>query len=174
MSNETAPDPVSTATQAAVNSETDASKEETQAVWYKTLQSHLGSNPGTVIFASLFFLAFAGLIWNLTSTLSGGSASEAGLNRLIALLGALAGWAVGILFAPFTDAEKAQFQGIAKVVSAFVAGYLLSKIEMFIKMTLFPDGLFPALNWIRFGIFVSAFLLGALIVFIHRLYAFRT
>jgi hypothetical protein len=153
---------------------TDPSKKGTKAGWYRTLQNHLGSNPGTIIFATLFFFAFAGLIWNLTGTLtSGGSANEVGLNRLIALLGALAGWAVGMLFAPFSEAEKAQFQGIAKVTSAFIAGYLLSKAEVFIKLTLFPEGPFPTMNWIRVGIFLATFLLGALTVFIHRLYAFR-
>ncbi|SFL20840.1 hypothetical protein [Pseudomonas sp. NFACC46-3] len=152
---------------------TATSEKGPEATWYKTLQIHLGSNPGTIIFATLFFFAFAGLIWSLTSTLSGGSESEEGLNRLIALLGALLGWGVGVLFAPLSKAEKEQFQGIAKVVSAFVAGYLLSKVEVFIKLTLFPEGTFPAMNWIRVGIFLSTFLLGALIVFIHRLYAFR-
>lgn len=143
------------------------------AKWYVDLQSHLGSNPGTVIFATFFFFVFGGVIWDLTSNIAGVS-SDVAINRLVALLGALAGWAVGILFAPFSQAEKKQFQGIAKVVSAFVAGYLLSKIELFIKATLFPEGYFPALNWLRAGLFLSTFLLAAIIVFIHRLYAFRS
>lgn len=141
------------------------------AGWYVTLQSHLGSNPGTVIFATLFFVFFGVIIWRLTSALGGDESTD--VNRLVALLGALTGWVVGILFAPFTEAEKTQFQGIAKVVSAFVAGYVLSKIELFVKITLFPNDVFPVLNWMRVGLFLSAFMLGAIIVFVHRLYAFR-
>lgn len=147
-----------------------------RAGWYQWLQKQLGSNPGTIIFGSVFFLVFAGLLWQLTSTLAGGDQSEnaVGLNRLVALLGALAGWAIGIVFAPFSPEERKQFQGIGKVVSAFVGGYALSKAEHFLKITLFADGTFPQLAWERFGIFLTSFLLGALIVFIHRLYAFRS
>ncbi|MEG0861003.1 MAG: hypothetical protein RSD81_20770 [Pseudomonas sp.] len=148
----------------------------TQLTWYQRLQRHLGSNPGTVIFATLFFLVFASVIWELTSTLNVENPQPNGtaINRLIALLGALVGWALGILFAPFSTAEKEQFQGIAKVISAFVAGYLLSKAEAFFQITLFPkDNSIPVTNWIRVGIFAASMLLGALIVFIHRLYAFR-
>ncbi|WP_442108991.1 hypothetical protein [Pseudomonas sp. NUPR-001] len=148
----------------------------TQPTWHQKLQRHLGSNPGTVILATLFFLVFAYVIWDLTSTLStdNSPSSGAALNRLIALLGGLLGWALGILFAPFSAAEKEQFQGIAKVISAFVAGYLLSKAEVFFQLTLFPkDGSFPLMNWIRVGIFTASMLLGALTVFVHRLYAFR-
>lgn len=150
---------------------------DTQLTWYQRLQRHLGSNPGTVIFATLFFLVFAYVIWDLTSTLNAQNPQSSGvaINRLIALLGALVGWALGILFAPFSTAEKEQFQGIAKVISAFVAGYLLSKAEVFIQRTLFPPApeAFPLMSWIRVGIFTASMLLGALIVFIHRLYAFR-
>lgn len=147
----------------------------TRARWYIWLQQQLGSNPFTIIFSTAFCAGFGVLIWYLTAALVGigeeARPNDVSLNRLVALLGALVGWVVGVYFAPFTTAESKQFQGISKVVSAFAAGYLLSKGEAFIEMTLFVE--FQLMPWIRAGLFLAAFLLAALIVFVHRLYAFR-
>lgn len=146
-----------------------------QANWYVRLQQNFGSNPGTILLGGLFFILFALLLWELTGHLAGGEQSyvDASLNRLVGLLGALCGWVVGILFAPFSPDEERRFKGIGKVVSAFVAGYLVSKFDVFAKQFLFPENGASIETWIRVGFFVCAFLLVAITVFIQRLYAFR-
>jgi len=101
------------------------------------------------------------------------STAAASLNRLVALLGALTGWAVGIFFAPFSTEEEHQFKGIGKVISAFVAGYFVSNFDMFVKQYLFPESGTSDEAWMRVGFFVCSFLLVAITVFIQRLYAFR-
>lgn len=146
-----------------------------EARWYIWLQRQFGSNPGTIVLGAGFFILFGWLLWDLTGSLAGGSDSyvAASLNRLVALLGALTGWAVGILFAPFSSEEEQRFKGIGKVISAFVAGYLISKFDIFVKQYLFPESGASDETWMRVGFFVCAFLLVAITVFIQRLYAFR-
>lgn len=147
----------------------------TEAFWYTWLQRQFGSNPGTIVLGAGFFILFSYLLWNLTGNLAGANDSyvAASLNRLVALLGALTGWAAGILFAPFSNEEERRFKGIGKVITAFVAGYLVSKFDIFMKQYISPESGASDEVWIRIGFFVCAFLLVAITVFIQRLYAFR-
>ena len=146
------------------------------ARWYEWLQEQLGEYPFTIIFSSVSFLAFATLLWQLTFVL-GGAANAIpirSLNQLVGLLGGLAGWILGIAWSPFTPAEETHFRRIARVVTAFLGGYFLSKAESFFDSALFTpsDDIIPA-AWERVGIFAAAFMLGLLVTFVHRLYAFK-
>lgn len=62
--------------------------------------------------------------------------SEAPYLGLLALVGAIAGWIVGVLAAPFSSSEKQHFSELAKVISGFVTGYLLSKLDPIIAALL--------------------------------------
>src|SRR4051794_5528670 len=55
--------------------------------------------------------------------------SDDPLLLLLALTGGLIGWVVGILATPLSDAEDQRFGELAKVISGFVSGYLLSKLD---------------------------------------------
>jgi hypothetical protein len=144
--------------------------------WYDWLQDQLGEYPFTIIFSSISFIAFTALLWQLTFVLGGTDASPPtpSLNQLVGLLGGLAGWSLGIAWSPFTPAEETRFRRITRVVSAFLGGYLLSKAEGFFDGVLFTstDDVVPA-AWERVGIFLAAFMLGLLVTFVHRLYAFQ-
>jgi hypothetical protein len=146
-----------------------------QARWYEWLQEQLGEHPFTIIFSSISFVAFAWLLWCLTFVLAGaaGQPGLQSLNQLVGLLGGLAGWTLGIAWSPFTPAEETRFRRIARVVSAFLGGYFLSKAEAFFDGALFTsdDVIIPE-AWQRVGIFLAAFMLGVLVTFVHRLYAF--
>ncbi|MEO8547248.1 MAG: hypothetical protein ABI422_02655 [Sphingomicrobium sp.] len=48
---------------------------------------------------------------------------------LLAVFGALLGWVVAILATPLSEGEGQRFGELAKVISGFVTGYLLSKLD---------------------------------------------
>lgn len=52
---------------------------------------------------------------------------------LISIVAATFGWVVGLLSAPRSREEKSHFSELAKVISGFVTGYLLSKIDPLIQ-----------------------------------------
>jgi len=54
---------------------------------------------------------------------------EDDLGWLSAALGALVGWAAGILSAPYNRRESTQFRVYGKLASAFLTGFLLAKID---------------------------------------------
>ena len=131
----------------------------------------LGQHRRTLVFAGTFAFIFGvpiiALCWALDATPAG-----PGTNLLICILGALAGWAVGMFFSPFDEVDVARFKYIGKSVAAFVSGYLVSKIDAplaeFFKNL--PSNWTPGLG-VRFGLFASSFLLAALVVFVTRAYA---
>lgn len=143
---------------------------------YKWLKKTLHTNaPGTVLLTGITFLLMVTFIWYLTSHIAGAQSNPNAVstNRLVALIGALCGWIIGVAFAPFTQEEKDQFQAITSVVSAFLSGYVVSKLDRYLKGVLFPIAPETQESWARVGLFVAAFLLAAITVFLNRLYAFR-
>jgi hypothetical protein len=135
----------------------------------------LGGHPFTLISSTLIFLAFAWAVWWLTSHTAGAPDQPGAIstNRLAAALGGLLGWVLGVAFAPYSPEEKKQFALVGKTVSVFVSGYVVGKLDRFLELSLFSGATYRATAWERLGLFTSALILSALIVFIHRLYAFR-
>jgi hypothetical protein len=130
---------------------------------------------GTVIFSAIAFVFFVALIWHLTGVLNGAAdtPNSKSANRLAAMLGALCGWIIGIAFAPFSYDEKVQFAAISSVVSAFLSGYVVSKVDRFVEGVLFPIDDKSRASWVRVGIFTAALLLVSVTVFVNRQYAFQ-
>ncbi|WP_150635230.1 hypothetical protein [Pseudomonas fluorescens] len=142
---------------------------------YDFLKDGLHTNaPGTVLLTGIVFLFMTALIWHLTSRVAGAMDKPQAIsaNRLVALIGALCGWIIGVAFAPFSATEQIQFQAISSVVSAFLSGYVVSKLDRYLEGVLFPIGIETRNAWDRVGLFVGALLLVATTVFINRLYAF--
>lgn len=94
--------------------------------------------------------------------------------QLLALTGAIAGWVAGVLAAPFSEHEKQQFGGLAKVISGFVTGYLLSKIDPLINALVKPEGGQAAIMQYQTAeqilVTLSSFGIALLFVFNARLY----
>lgn len=143
---------------------------------YDNLKDALHTNaPGTVLLTGIVFLIMTALIWSLTSRVAGALDDPQAIsaNRLVALIGALCGWIIGIAFAPFSSAEHTQFIAISSVISAFLSGYVVSKLDRYLEGVLFPVGVETRNSWARVGLFTVTLLLAATTVFINRLYAFR-
>ena len=91
---------------------------------------------------------------------------------LYAILGAAVGWCAGILVAPFPE-EVARFAKFSKTLSAFISGYLISKLEVlwgFITSEQHKDIFFDPFAQRRFFICITCFFLVAAAVFKSRTY----
>ncbi|HKV24660.1 MAG TPA: hypothetical protein VJN93_08730 [Candidatus Acidoferrum sp.] len=87
-------------------------------------------------------------------------------------LGLAAGWGAGILFAPY-QSEQERFKEYAKVISAFLSGYLVSKldhlIELWFNVEYGPLVLRPNFAF-RMMVGITAFLLAAVSTYVARKY----
>src|SRR5712691_2878675 len=91
----------------------------------------LGPHPLSLLFTALFAFLFGVLIVYLCVVL-GRDGPSVGLNLLVALLGALSGWALGMFFSPIDEKDAQRLQFVGKTVGAFISGYLLGKIDPFL------------------------------------------
>jgi 4-amino-4-deoxy-L-arabinose transferase-like glycosyltransferase len=134
------------------------------------LQDFLGPNWLLLTFTALFATTFGGLLLYLCAVLPT-SQQGAAVNLLIALLGTLAGWAIGMFFSPFDEKDAKRFEFLGKSVAAFLSGYALSKLDPLIfaqieRATKKPE----EIAWPQVGIAIAGFLLGAVVVFVNRAY----
>lgn len=89
------------------------------------------------------------------------------------MLGALVGWGIGILASPFNKTESTRFISLGQAISAFVSGYLISKLDRFFEVALYSkEGMLHTDAWGRAGLFVASFLVMTLVVFMNRIYWF--
>ncbi|NJO15970.1 MAG: hypothetical protein HC877_09515 [Thioploca sp.] len=130
--------------------------------------SKLGNYPLTIITSNIstLFIGIA-LIW-LAYEL--GADDQAYLfNWLIILLGFVIGWGIGTLLSPFNPDEKENFSGMVKAISAFISGYILAKMDKFFEVIPSRD-FFQESTLERIILFLVAFFLSMIIVFINRTY----
>jgi hypothetical protein len=95
------------------------------------------------------------------------------LNLSIFVLGASVGWLIGVLIAPYTAKEQTEFAQYVGIVSTFVSGYLVAKLDPTITKILSPDYLLAltATAGFRVIVFSSSLLVATLITFVFRKYA---
>jgi hypothetical protein len=130
--------------------------------------SKLGNYPLTIITSNISTL-FIGitLIWIAYEL---GIDEQAYLfNWLVILLGLVLGWGVGTLLSPFNPDEKENFSGMVKAISAFISGYILAKMDKFFEVIQSRD-FFQESTLERIILFLVAFFLSMIIVFINRTY----
>lgn len=91
---------------------------------------------------------------------------------LAASLGLAAGWGAGILLGPY-QSEQQRFKEYAKVISAFLSGYLVSKLdrlfELWFNTEYGPLALRPNFAF-RMMAGITAFLLAAVSTYVARKY----
>lgn len=130
--------------------------------------SKLGNYPLTIITSNIstLFIGIA-LIWIAYEL---GTDEQAYLfNWLFILLGLVIGWGVGTLLSPFNPDEKENFSGMVKAISAFISGYILAKMDKFFEVIQSRD-FFEEGTLERIILFLVAFFLSMIIVFINRTY----
>lgn len=124
--------------------------------------------PKTVIATAIacvaFLIALVIVCWH-----QGKNTEERTLNALIAMFGGLIGWILGIFLVPYPG-EEAQFAAIGAAVSAFLSGYLVSKLDRFFEATLYTQQLANPVAWVRVAIFAVATLLALVFVTVNRQY----
>jgi pheromone shutdown protein TraB len=101
--------------------------------------------------------------------------SDCGVARAMSLavliLGCALGWFTGILSTPYDKQEQSRFQTYAKVISLFLSGYVLAKLDRVIEQLISVDTLHDQLVLFRLFAFVGIFLITLILVFVYRQYA---
>ena len=95
------------------------------------------------------------------------------LNVLICLLGVALGWGVGILATPITPEDPGHFARLGQAASAFLTGYVVSKLDRFLENALYAGNQPVAIAWERTCLFTISFLVMLIVVFINRWYLHR-
>jgi len=133
------------------------------------LEKVFGRHPFSVIFTNLFAFAFASLILWLCVAVTNDQL-ERTINILLATIGALAGWALGMFFAPYDTGEAEKFSSIGQSISVFASGYLVSKVDRYLEATLFVNNIPYQPAWARVLLVLSSLMLSMLLVFTNRVY----
>lgn len=134
------------------------------------MKSLFGKHWGSQVFSTVFAITFGAAIVLLALIFGGADSRAVATNLLTCLVGAIAGWIVGIFFSPFDVEDKTRLEYLGKSVAAFASGYLLSTIQPILKTySDKPD----QVNWQYVGLFLSSFLLAAVVVFVSRSYSLK-
>ena len=133
------------------------------------MSQSFGKKPVLVLSASVIALTFTAAILRLAYVL-GLPDQSYNTNFLLCLLGALIGWGVGILATPLNQAESARFVTLGQAVSAFLTGYVVSKLDRFLEGALFSKEGIQLAAWQRLGLFTASLLTSLIISFVWRSY----
>ena len=122
---------------------------------------------------TILTLTVAPIGWTITGVLAyfvSPTPSDYATTLLIQMCGIAIGWLLAFLASPRDEDEKAAFSLLTKTLSAFISGYLLSKVEPVIRAVLNSDlPKSPALAT-RLLIFVTALALAFMNGYSYRLY----
>lgn len=121
---------------------------------------------GSGVSAAATLSALLVIALNVTS-----AAQDQYVNLGLLVIGILLGWAVGIVLTPYTRTETSTFAQVTKVVSAFLTGYLVAKVDPLVTRLLTPEMLLQPVNGARLVLLVGGFLVGAIVAFVFRSYA---
>jgi hypothetical protein len=117
---------------------------------------------GSYILAAIICVMLVIVLWRLWDLLA----------LLCSALGLAAGWATGILLAPY-QSEKDRFREYVKVVSAFITGYGVSKLDRLFDLWTDPVRGSLILTQIfahRALVCITSFLLAAVTTYVSRKY----
>jgi hypothetical protein len=134
--------------------------------YYKFVDNQTDQRPGAVtitIFVGLICLLFMELIgFYLTG--------DPWTTSLVELAGVMLGSLFGLLASPKDEGEKKVFSAAVQAVSAFISGYVLSKIEPLINAALTVSLVTTSPSNIRVTIFLIAVIIGFALTYFFRAY----
>lgn len=81
------------------------------------------------------------------------------------------GWLTGVLVSPYDPREAREFPKHLTSISAFVSGYLVSKIDRVLEHMLSPELLLSTVAGFRALAGVCGFTVAVLVTYIYRAYA---
>jgi hypothetical protein len=93
------------------------------------------------------------------------------INLATVVLGISLGWLFGMYVSPYGKGEEQRFGEYATAVSAFVSGYLISKIDGLITKLLSPEQILRPVAGFRLIAGVSTFIVTMLVTYVVRAYA---
>ena len=116
---------------------------------------------GTAAIVALFYISDA-----VTANTISRSA-----NNLIIIFGLVLGWGTGMYLSPYSEEEASKFVTAGQAISVFISGYALAKVDRLVESSLFTQSNAANYeNWVKVGMFVTAFLIMSVMVFAAREY----
>jgi|SRR6516164_4639437 hypothetical protein len=94
------------------------------------------------------------------------------LNLAIVLASVCSGWLLGTFISPESSSEQSRFITYGKAVSAFVSGYLVSKLDKVIETILSPQTLAIPVAAFRLSAAIAAIVSALLVTYILRAYVY--
>jgi hypothetical protein len=95
------------------------------------------------------------------------------LNLAIILASICVGWLLGTFISPESNTEETRFSAYGKAVSAFVSGYLISKLDKVVEMILSPGTLAVPIASFRLAGSIAALISALLVTYIIRAYVYN-
>ncbi|HEV3100503.1 MAG TPA: hypothetical protein VGY75_12385 [Candidatus Udaeobacter sp.] len=95
------------------------------------------------------------------------------LNLAIVLASVSLGCLLGTFISPESGSEQSRFSVYGKAVSAFVSGYLVSKLDKVVEMILSPQTLAVPIASFRLAASISAVISALLVTYIVRAYVYK-
>lgn len=94
------------------------------------------------------------------------------LTVLVGLSGIALGWLVGFLASPYGPEEDTRFAKYVSLISLFLSGYALAKIDGVVEAVL-EGTLTEAIYGIRLAVFFTCLVVSAITMYVFRLYTGR-
>ncbi len=121
---------------------------------------------GSSAAAAAALAALTVIAFNVTST-----PQDRYINLGVLVLGAMIGWVLGIVVTPYDRTESSRFAQVAKIVSVFLSGYLVAKIDPLVTRLLAPELILQPVNGARAVLLLGGLLSGLIVTFVFRTYA---